>query len=72
MSKNPTPLTRAELDLGRCANCDDPTHAHEPLYLHPRCHPGAEVTVSYHAGVLTVGCAFATCGKLVTEIAVAE
>lgn len=69
MSKNPTPLRRAELDAGRCENCDDPSHAHEPLVLKQRCHPGHLLVVSYHQGVLSVNC---ECEKLVAEIAVAE
>lgn len=63
------PLTRRELDVGRCEmpGC---TEAHGPLNLNGRCHPRVGLSVVYEAGVLTARCA--ACGLLVARIAVAE
>lgn len=65
------PLTRKELDALGCATpgCDHTSH-HGPMYLHGRCHPGAEIVAYYRAGVVTIACNI--CTLPVTRIAVKE
>lgn len=59
-------------DLAR-AKCDCPdckTGAGHMLYLKPRCHVDAGLTVMHHEGLIVVACK--ACGKTVAQIAVAE
>lgn len=54
--------TREELDeavKGGCALCrHEPGHESKPhrIFVHPRCHPGAGLSVYYESGVLTIVC----------------
>ena len=50
------PLTRSDLDPLRCSNPACECGGHGALFLHPRCHPGGGVDVSYEAGMLRVYC----------------
>jgi len=69
-------LTQKELDKGFAGGCQNPEckHKHEQLekiYLTPKCHPEAAVSVSYYPqGFLQVECD--ACGKVVGDIEVAK
>jgi|SRR5579872_552523 len=69
------PLTRAELDTGLHAGCDNPAcDCHnqpiDELFLKSRCHPMANVKASYvKGGMVLIRCA--ACEKLIIKIAVA-
>lgn len=70
-------LKKAALDRIAAAGCQNPDcqhkdHQHGAIFLHGNCHPRADVSASYVAGsgVLVIKCA--QCGKMITQVAVAE
>jgi len=66
MSLNQKHLNNAMCGTPGCAH-----KAHEPLFLHGKCHPKEGSRVSYHpmTGLLEIRCR--RCEKLVAEIEVA-
>lgn len=69
----PKPLTRVQLDKGRCMV----EHEHGetcggggPLYMHSACHTGAGVEAFYEGGVMHFTCR--DCGAVVVDVLVAK
>ena len=68
-------VTANELDELVEGGCQSPgcKHVHATaLYFHPRCHPEAEVEVSYTYGSAVISLSCAECDLVVVDIAVSR
>ena len=62
-------VTRETLDQMKCSR-PDCNQRHGPIFLNPRCHPGAYVEARYDQGVLSIRCA--KCKTPVLDVLVAR
>jgi hypothetical protein len=74
LKTKPKPMTRAELDRGRCLapGCKNADHAHEELYMGGRCHPNGGTAAFYRFQSGTVLLVCAVCGMRVVELLIAK
>jgi len=70
-----TPHTKVDFDLAAAAGCEVPgcTHKdHDELFLHPKCHPGAGIQVSYKRGAGFMRLCCNRCKRHIVDVLLAD